>query len=240
MGKTYNITGMTCQGCVKRITEGLQSALPNATIAINLNRGELQIDSKEVPSVEALNQVVDALGPYRVVQHVDQSQSIQEVSNSWFLTYKPLLIIVGFILLLSIGMTFNSGRHTLMAFMQYFMAAFFIIFSLFKLLDLRGFAQSYSSYDLIAKRWFDYGFIYPFLELTFGICLLFGFYLWIIIPGMILVMTISAIGVIRAVLDKQEIKCACLGTTFNLPMSTVTIIEDVTMVAMGMFMWLGS
>jgi hypothetical protein len=46
-------------------------------------------------------------------------------------------------------------------------------------------------------------------------------------------MGISSIGVIKSVLNKRKIQCACLGAVFNLPMSTVTIIEDLLMVAMA-------
>ncbi|MBX9734623.1 MAG: hypothetical protein K2X37_11235, partial [Chitinophagaceae bacterium] len=47
------------------------------------------------------------------------------------------------------------------------------------------------------------------------------------------VMTVSIIGVLQSVLNKRKIKCACLGAVFNLPMSTITIIEDLLMIGMS-------
>ncbi len=82
-----------------------------------------------------------------------------------------------------------------------------------------------------------WGFIYPFVELALGIAYLTSFQMQWTLIATIIVMGISSIGVIRAVLDKQKIKCACLGTGFSLPMSTVTIIEDLGMVAMAVLMY---
>jgi len=49
----------------------------------------------------------------------------------------------------------------------------------------------------------------------------------------LVVMTVSILGVLESVLNKKKIQCACLGAVFNLPMSTVTIVEDAIMIAMS-------
>ena len=123
-----------------------------------------------------------------------------------------------------------------MAFMAHFMAGFFLVFSFFKLLDLSGFAKSYAGYDLLAMRMPAYGYVYPFIELGLGIAYLVAPHEALTSMATIVVMGLSAIGVLRAVLNKQRIQCACLGTVFNLPMSTVTIVEDLLMVAMAVAM----
>ena len=46
-------------------------------------------------------------------------------------------------------------------------------------------------------------------------------------------MGIGSIGVMRALLNKKRIPCACLGAVVKLPMTTVTAIEDLGMVAMA-------
>ena len=113
------------------------------------------------------------------------------------------------------------------------MAQFFFAFSFFKFLNLKAFADSYSMYDIVALEIKSYGFIYPFIELALGISYLTGFNPTFTNATTIFVMGISSIGVIKSVLNKQKIQCACLGAVFNLPMSTVTIIEDLLMVAMA-------
>ncbi|MGR3301115.1 MAG: MauE/DoxX family redox-associated membrane protein [Candidatus Scalindua sp.] len=109
-------------------------------------------------------------------------------------------------------------------------------FSLFKFLYLRAFADSYSMYDLLAKRVRIYGFVYPFIELALGIAYLTHFAPSSTYIATTVIMGFSSIGVIQSVFDKKKIKCACLGAVFNLPMTTVTIIEDLLMVAMAVFM----
>ncbi|MFN2440725.1 MAG: MauE/DoxX family redox-associated membrane protein, partial [Chitinophagaceae bacterium] len=109
--------------------------------------------------------------------------------------------------------------------MQNFMAGFFLVFSFFKLLNLKGFAESYSTYDIIAKKWLGWGYVYAFIELGLGIAYLLNFNPLLTNAITFVVMSTSIVGVLRAVLNKRKIQCACLGAVFNLPMSTVTIIE---------------
>jgi hypothetical protein len=117
--------------------------------------------------------------------------------------------------------------------MRYFMAGFFLVFSFFKLLDIQAFATAYARYDLLAMRWPSWGLIYPFLELALGVAYLTNFNPQLTYWLTIGIMGFSAIGVIQAVANNTQIQCACLGTVFKLPMSTVTIIEDVGMVVMA-------
>ena len=117
--------------------------------------------------------------------------------------------------------------------MRNFMAGFFLVFSFFKLLDLKGFAESYSTYDLIGKNWLGWGYVYAFIELSLGLAYLINFNPLLTNTITFVVMSISIVGVIQAVLSKRKIQCACLGAVFNLPMSTITIIEDALMVVMS-------
>jgi hypothetical protein len=119
--------------------------------------------------------------------------------------------------------------------MELFMSGFFFVFSFFKFLDLRGFVQSYTMYDLLAKRIKVYAWLYPFIELALGLA-------WALIGGTFevalitaVLMAFGAIGVILAVRKKETIQCACLGTVFKLPMTNVTIFEDTLMVIMSLF-----
>jgi hypothetical protein len=130
-------------------------------------------------------------------------------------------------------MQINNERFDVMQFMQYFMAGFFLVFSFFKFLDLKGFAESYAMYDVIAKRISAWGYIYPFIELGLGIAFCINYQPNLTNIVALIVMSISIIGVLQSVLNKSKIQCACLGAVFKLPMSTVTIIEDGLMIAMS-------
>ena len=103
----------------------------------------------------------------------------------------------------------------------------------FKLLDLRGFADSYRMYDIIARRFPSYGYVYPFIELALGAAYIANIQPTAVNLTTLVVMLVSSIGVIQSVRQKRRIRCACLGTVFNLPMSTVTLVEDGLMIAMA-------
>jgi hypothetical protein len=88
-------------------------------------------------------------------------------------------------------------------------------------------------YDIIAKKWSGWGYVYAFIELALGLAFLTGFNPDLTNIITFVVMTVSIIGVLQSVLSKRKIKCACLGAVFNLPISTITIIEDTLMIGMS-------
>jgi hypothetical protein len=178
------------------------------------------------------------VGNYQLSEVKNSPIAADNISDktSWFATYKPLILVFAYILLVCACVEIANGSFVLHRFMPNFMAGFFLVFSFFKLLDLAGFASSYSMYDLLAKRVPAYGFVYPFIELGLGTAYLLGYRPMLTSAVTLIVMTFSSFGVILAVLNKQKIKCACLGTGFNLPMTTVTIIEDLLMAAMAAWM----
>ena len=117
--------------------------------------------------------------------------------------------------------------------MRFFMAGFFLSFSFFKLINLKGFAESYAMYDVVAKKIPAWGYVYAFIELGLGVAFAVNFNPVVTNWITLIVMTISIVGVLQSILNKRKIQCACLGAVFNLPMSTLTIIEDLLMIAMS-------
>jgi hypothetical protein len=118
------------------------------------------------------------------------------------------------------------------------MSGFFITFAGFKLMDLKGFAEGYATYDLIAKRFFVYGYLYPFIELFFGLAMIFipqaTWLLW----AEIFIMVVSGAGVLQKLLKHERFQCACLGTFLQVPLTKVTLIEDFGMAALTIIMLL--
>lgn len=157
---------------------------------------------------------------------------------SWLATYKPILLIFAFITGITLLIEFVGSNFLWMRWMNNFMAGFFLIFSFFKMLNLKGFAESYSMYDIVAIRWNGWGYVYAFVELILGIAFLTEFNPILTSSVTFVIMSISIVGVIQSVLNKCKINCACLGDVFNLPMSTVTILEDVLMIGMSAIMLL--
>jgi len=150
-------------------------------------------------------------------------------SQLW-INYKPLLVILLFCVLLSLTQSRDSD-----SLMYSFMGYFFIFFSLFKFLDLKGFVDGFSTYDLITQRLRFYGYLYPFIELILGLAYLSKFSLFMTNWITLVIMTVSGVGVFKSVFSGQKIKCACLGTALNVPLSTVSIIENFGMGAMAAY-----
>jgi hypothetical protein len=155
-------------------------------------------------------------------------------------TFYPLALIGAFLVGVVALVEWRAGGPDPMRAMGNFMAGFFLVFSFFKLLDIRAFAMAYSTYDVIARRWPRYGYAYPFIELALGVAYLVGFRPALTNVVTLAVMTVSSVGVVRSLIQKKRIKCACLGTVFNLPMTYVTVVEDLLMVAMAAVMLLAA
>lgn len=156
--------------------------------------------------------------------------------EGFFQTYRPLFVILGLILLPVLALALRSwdaGTLRWEDVMTNFMAGFFLVFSGLKLLDVPGFAEGYSTYDLLARRVKAYGYVYPFLELGLGLA-----YLTRIAPFetnvfTVVLMTFSGVGVVLSLLQKRKFQCACLGTFLKVPLTKVTVVEDFGMAAMA-------
>jgi copper chaperone CopZ len=240
MVKEYKIEGMTCGGCVAKVKKSLEylSEVERAEIQLIAPQGKLTL--KDSVSNQALQEAIghykiQEIAPVQIVAPV-QKKVVAELPEISVTTYKPLLLIIGFITGVSLLAQFPFNDFSGMLWMRYFMAGFFLVFAFFKLLNLGGFAMSYGMYDIIAAKWKGWGYVYPFVELGLGILYLINVAPFLTNALTIIILGVSSIGVIKSVLNKQKIKCACLGDVFNLPMSTVTIVEDLAMVAMATIM----
>lgn len=232
MTHTYKLTGMTCGSCEAKVKSALLM-VPNVTqVEVSKDENTATITMDKHIALTDFQKVLEEKYTIWAVNHSE----INETARSWFATYKPILIIFGYITLFTFLLLLKNEQLDWMEAMRHFMAGFFITFSFFKMLDLKGFAESYSMYDIVAKKLPVWGYLYAFVELGLGIAFFINFNpLWTTIAT-IIIMTISIIGVLQSVLNKRKIQCACLGAVFDLPMSTVTIIEDALMIIMSLFM----
>jgi hypothetical protein len=130
---------------------------------------------------------------------------------------------------------FSFGNN-LNIFMSSFMAGFFIIFAGFKLFDLKGFVGSFAGYDLVASRFLNYGYIYPFIELVLGFAYLLNIQPILTNTITTIVTLVSAYGIWLKLSRKSNFQCACLGTAINLPLSKVTLTEELGMAGMALGM----
>jgi hypothetical protein len=168
--------------------------------------------------------------------NVSNHNEVLEQGKSWLLTYRPILLIFLYIIGVTLLVQVFNNPFDMTEWMRHFMAGFFLVFSFFKMLDLKGFADSYVMYDVIARKIPQWAYVYAFVELALAVAYLTNFRPAITNTITALVMSVSIIGVLQTVLNKRAIRCACLGAVFNLPMSSVTIIEDGLMIIMSLVM----
>lgn len=152
-------------------------------------------------------------------------------------SYVPLIVIVSLIILVSLTRTIVSGSN-LNNFILNFMTGFFLVFGGFKLMDLKGFSHGYADYDLLARKWSGYGFIYPFIELGFGFLMLAGYHSASLLIVELVVMLFSGIGVAIKISKREPFLCACLGTFLKVPLTYVTLIEDFGMALLALLLLL--
>ena len=150
--------------------------------------------------------------------------------------FLPLIVMFGIIGLFVGVRQIMLGELDILYVMADFMAGFFLIFGIFKILNWKGFVDAYSTYDLLAKRSRVYGYLYPLIELSLGFSYLFRLYPTITSIITLVIMVIGAVGVAGELRKKNQIPCACLGVVFKIPMTTVTFIEDVLMAVMAILM----
>jgi copper chaperone CopZ len=218
----FAITGMTCNGCRTKVEKTLSALLPDVAVTLDPPRA---VTTASV-GVDQINAALAAVGKYRA----SAASAGTAVELVWIKTYYPLLLVMGLIAAVPLA------TGTAMGWMMGFMAGFYIVFGAFKLLDVPAFAKAYQQYDIIAKHVPLWGYVFPFVEVALG----FGFLFWLdmrVLSWIALVLSlIGAAGVIQANLSKQTIQCACLGTVFKLPMSVVTIVENLGMAVMAAWM----
>lgn len=241
MKHTYKISGMTCDGCIAKVSFLLKKNPDVKNVDIDLEKGEASVEmEKHIATSELQNALKDypkyQLSEKNVMMNHNVFENKETEKRTWFQTYKPIVLIFSYILTISLIAGFSEGFFNYMTGMRIFMAGFFLTFSFFKMLDLKGFAESYSMYDVVAQKFKSWGYIYAFLELVLGLAFALNFEPFTTNIVTLVVMTVSIIGVLQSVLNKKKIQCACLGAVFNLPMSTVTIIEDGLMILMSLAM----
>ena len=228
MKTTFKISGMTCNGCRSTVENKLSSLDGVDNAQVNLTNGEAIVYSKNPISFSLISNSLPS--KYRVIRNIP-NQDNEIMKSSKIKQLKPLFIILVYISLTSILLNFKNWNSTNA--MLDFMGLFYIIFSFFKILDIKGFSTSFKMYDPLAKKITIYGYIYPFIEILLGLMFLTRIEVNIALLITIIILGITSVGVTKTLLNKRTINCACLGTTLKLPMTEATFIENAIMITMA-------
>jgi cation transport ATPase len=242
MKHTYRITGMTCNNCKASVEKYLGDIDYVTNVNVNLENSEVEVTMDKHVNTQILKEALPEKYTLTKKQekNVFTSPNISsmpiEDEKSKLQQLKPLLLIIFYIASASILLHYKNWSWN--EFMLDFMGLFYIVFSFFKMLDLKGFPESFSMYDPLAKRIPVYGKVYPFIETALGLMFLMRYEVNIALITTLVVLGITTIGVTKTLLDKKAIRCACLGTALKLPMTEATFIENAIMIVMTTLMLL--
>ena len=229
---------MACSSCKASVENSLnlldQVIRSNADVRL----GELTLSLNKSVSLKLLQNTIPE--KYIINEEISSPKRLSKIhsdstnSDSKLKKLKPLFLILFYIT--STSVLINYQNWSLNKFMLDFMGLFFIIFSFFKMLDLKGFPDSFKMYDPLAKVIPIYGFLYPFIETVLGVMFLMRIQIIFTLIVSLIILVITTIGVTKTLLSKKSIQCACLGTHLKLPMTEATLLENTIMIFMSIFM----
>ncbi|MFK7832301.1 MAG: heavy-metal-associated domain-containing protein [Winogradskyella sp.] len=237
MKHTYNVSGMTCNGCKTSVEEALSSIERVNEVSVNLGAQTATITmSSHIEIHDFQNRLSDKfqISELKETPNFDTVSLGNQTQKSDLKQLFPLFLIFAYILMASLLL--NSKPWNTSGFMLDFMGLFYVVFSFFKLLDLKGFPESFKMYDPLAKALPVYGWVYPFIEVTLGFMFLMRFQINVALIVALIILGITTVGVTKALFSKTTIQCACLGTALKLPMTKATFIENSIMIVMAVFM----
>lgn len=154
-------------------------------------------------------------------------------SGSKVSDYVPLVVLLVTTLLAASARQLAGPSWDWTGWMHDFMGFFLVVFSMFKLFDLRGFADGYSMYDLLARKFRGWAYLYPFIELALGLAYLARLYPAAVYTTTFTLLAFGALGVLLALRRGLDLECACMGSVLHVPLSTVALVEDLGMAAMA-------
>ena len=224
MQKTITVSGMTCKKCENFIIEKISSLSGVSNVIVMLKEGKVIISSHKYVNKENIQEVIG--DKYSIIDINDSFKSEK------LKALRPLFLI--FIYLIFGSYYLNQDDLVWDKIMIDFMGLFFIVFSFFKFIDYSTFPKSFSQYDPLASKSILYANLYPFIELFLGLCFLFDFKIKVISLITLFILGITTIGVTKSLFRKNQIECACLGTSMKLPMTEATLIENLIMILMSL------
>lgn len=155
-------------------------------------------------------------------------------------SYRPVVALFGITALMALAASHEvTGSAFTLRAAEWFIAFSMTVLALLKLQNVESFATMFLNYDLLARRWVPYSYIYPFAEALAGVLMIAGVLAWLSVPIALFIGTVGAASVVKAVyIDRRELKCACVGGASNVPLGFVSLTENLMMIAMAI--WMGA
>lgn len=157
-------------------------------------------------------------------------------------TYRPVIVLFALTALMAMAASFAvDGNPLSLRAAEWFIAFSMVALAMLKLQNVESFATMFLNYDLLAKRWVPYSYIYPYAEGLAGVLMIAGALNWLSVPVAFFIGTVGAASVFKAVyLDRRELKCACVGGSSNVPLGFISLTENLMMIGMAIWMTVAS
>ncbi|WP_065376954.1 glutaredoxin family protein [Ensifer adhaerens] len=183
------------------------------------------------------------IGEHRVGGYDDLRRFLgKPVADPKATSYRPVIVLFALTALMAMAASYaaDGSPFTLRA-AEWFIAFSMVVLALLKLQNVESFATMFLNYDLLAKRWIPYSYIYPYAEGLAGVLMIAGALNWLSVPVALFIGTVGAASVFKAVyIDKRELKCACVGGSSNVPLGFISLTENLMMIAMAIWMAVAS
>lgn len=226
---TYFVSGMHCGNCAGKIATAVR-ALPTVTSAVvNRKAGTLLVEG--TASFDTVRTAVQSAGTYDLTRYSGTSATIRLLKKT-----APLWTMFGVVIAFVLVRAWYTDMLMPKDMMMDFMAGFFLLFGGLKVVNLRNFARMYSGYDILAKRVPAWSFAYPFIEVSLGLCYLTGSFLTSANVITIVIMLFGCIGIFQKLRGPDDVTCACLGGFFSVPLTYITLAENLLMAVMAAVM----
>ena len=194
-------------------------------------------DFKKLHGVATTPQVF--IGGNRIGGHDDLRRFLgKKVADPKATTYRPVVVLFSLTALMAMAASYAvSGDAFTLRAGEWFIAFSMVVLAMLKLQNVESFATMFLNYDLLAKRWVPYSYIYPYAEGLAGVLMVAGALAWLSVPVALFIGTIGAASVFKAVyIDRRELKCACVGGASNVPLGFISLTENLMMIAMAVWM----
>ena len=153
-------------------------------------------------------------------------------------SYRPVIVLFALTALAATGASYAvTGQLLTLRALQWFIAFSMVVLAMLKLQDIEKFSAMFLNYDLLARRWVPYSYVYPYAEALAGVLMIAGAVTWLSVPVALFIGTIGAVSVFKAVyIDRRELKCACVGGSSNVPLGFISLTENLFMIGMAVWM----
>ncbi len=183
------------------------------------------------------------IGGERIGGHDDLRRFLgKRVADPKATNYRPVIALFAMTALMAMAASHAvTGSVFTLRSAEWFVSFSMVVLALLKLQNVESFATMFLNYDLLARRWVPYGYVYPFAEGLAGLLMAAGALTWLSVPVALFIGSVGAVSVFKAVyIDRRELKCACVGGSSNVPLGFVSLTENLMMVAMAVWMGLAA